>query len=75
MIDDVPVMHSLSYPGTSKDLLEVDQHSRIVMTFSLVNKNKNTKKVRVHQVRSLRITYSLATRPSPPLVGILTTKL
>ena len=56
---DVSIICSLSYPGTSKDLLEVDQHSRIVMTFSLVNKNKNTKKVRVHQVSS-------ATNSLPP---------
>lgn len=46
-------VHSLSYPKTSQDSVEVDQHARVVMTFTLVNKNKNTKKIRVHQVRKI----------------------
>ena len=51
----VYVLYSLSYPSASKDKLEVDQHSRVVMTFSLVNKNKITKKVQVHQVGEVHV--------------------
>ena len=41
--------YSLEYPNTSKDTLEADQHSKVIMEFTLLN--KETKKlVLVHQV-------------------------
>jgi oligosaccharyltransferase complex subunit delta (ribophorin II) len=39
---------SLEYPNSSKDTLEADQHSKVVMTFSLLNK-ETRKSVVVHQ--------------------------
>lgn len=47
----IPILpyYSLEYPNTSKDTLEADQHSKIIMEFTLLN--KETKKlVLVHQV-------------------------
>lgn len=42
--------HSLEYPNSSKDTLEADQHSKVVMKFTLLNRDTR-KSVRVHQVR------------------------
>ena len=46
-----PSLHpSLDYPNRSKDTVEADQHSRVVMVFTLLNK-ANSEQVLVHQVR------------------------
>lgn len=42
--------HSLEYPNSSKETLEADQHSKVVMKFTLLNRDTR-KSVRVHQVR------------------------
>ncbi len=41
---------SLEYPNSSKESLQADQHSKIVMTFTLVN-NEGSTPITVHQVR------------------------
>ena len=52
---DPPFPHSLDYPNRSKDTVEADQHTKVAMTFSLLNKD-TSEQVTVHQVRP----YSLA---------------
>ena len=40
---------SLEYPNSSKETLEADQHSKVIMKFTLLNK-ETKKAVLVHQV-------------------------
>ena len=50
---------SLEYPNSSTSILDADQHSKVVMKFTLLNK-ETKKSVQVHQVSIFLISLSLS---------------
>lgn len=62
----LPCHTSLEYPNTSKVPLQADQHSKVAMSFSLVNK-ETSKPVTIHQVSKINATNSLVPRPLPQM--------